>query len=288
MADEPIIDPIKAAKAQGAGADDLDPATTGGGNPAPAEPTNKAPVVEPTPEEKEATATEEAEKVAADKEAADKAAAEAAETPDDKPLDTDVWGSTGDDVGDSVLSMLQNSGITTDEAKSLMFDAIQAGDVTQIDKAALIEKVGKNKAALIMAGAENFISRSTAKAATIVAEVHTTVGGKDNWDAVTTWAKENVSETDMADYSSMIDAGGAKARFAAQELASRYNTDSKNTTLPTADAEIVGDGKATPTTRSTTRAEYVSELEKAYDTAASEAVIKEIKAARARGRAAGM
>jgi len=282
----------KAANAQGAGEEDLDPATTGGGNPAPAEPPkNKAEAeaaeaaeagTEPTEEEKaaaEAKAKEEAE-------AADKADAE--EEAEDKPLDTDVWGSTGDEVGDSVLTLLQNSGLTTEDAKAMLYDAVLDGDVTKIDRAALEAKVGKDKANLILAGTENFITRSKAKAETIVKDVHTTVGGKDNWDAVTTWAKANIAEAELSEYADLIDQGGAKARFAAQELVARYNGDSNNTTLQQGTVEITGDAKAAPSGEKLTKAQYVERLEQAYAKGATEAEIAAIKAARARGRAAGI
>ena len=48
-----------------------------------------------------------------------------------KDLDKGVWGDTGNDIGNSVLGMLQESGISTADAKALMFDAVQAGDVAR-------------------------------------------------------------------------------------------------------------------------------------------------------------
>lgn len=292
MTDKPdfMADPNKAVSAQGADDVDIDPAVDGGGNPAPPEP----------PKSKAEAEAREGKEDKGDK--ADDAAADSdddaenADNPDDnpdddakdKPLDTDVWGTTGDEVGDSVLSLLQNSGMTTEDAKSLMYDAVMEGDVTKIDREALEAKVGKANATLILAGTENFITRSKAKAETIVQEVHTAVGGKDNWDAVTTWANENVPEGELAEYREMIDAGGAKARFAAKELADRYNGDSNNTTLNSDNGEIAGDSKANTSGEKMTKAQYVAALEKAYDSGATEAEIKAIKAARARGRAAGI
>lgn len=287
----------KAAAAQGAGAADLDEAQGGGGNPAPADPPKnkaEADALEGKDDAKDDDAenddkTGDDEDKAKSDDASDDDDASKEDEAEDKPLDTDVWGTTGDEVGDSVLTLLQNSGMTTDDAKSLMYDAVKDGDVTKIDREALEAKVGKEKATLILAGAENFITRSKAKAETILTEVHTTVGGKDNWDAVTTWAKENVSEGDLAEYREMIDAGGAKARFAASELAARYNDDSNNTTLSTSETtEIVGDGKANTSGEKLTKTQYVEKLGAAYDRGASEAEIAEIKAARARGRAAGI
>lgn len=282
MADETTEVKDKAAAAVGADPErDTSESETTTGNPAPPPPSNEPPA-DDTPEEAEDT-TEGAEDTSEDAGEEDNS-----EDGEDKALDTDVWGTTGDEVGDAALTLIQNAGLTTDEAKAFLFDAVTEGDITKVDKDALTEKVGKDKATLILAGVENYVARSKAKAETIVQECHTAVGGEDNWNAVTTWAKENVSSEDMADYVDLIDAGGAKARFAAQELAARYNGDAKNTTLNADTAEIVGDSKAQTSARAISKAAYVAELEAAHASGASEAVINEINAARARGRAKGI
>lgn len=272
---EPVKDP--AAVAAGATAAATTPTIEGQPNTPPA-PSNTPPV------------DEAAQKAAAEKEAADKAAAEQAEAEaETKPLDTSVWGSTGNEVGDSVLELLQNSGMQPTDAKAILFDAVQAGDPTKIDRDALIEKVGKAKATLILAGVENYVSQTKATAQTILTAVHEATGGEQNWNTIRDWAVKNVPEAERAEYRDMIDAGGAKARFAAAELASRYNADPKNTTLTTAKTtEIIGDGKPNPTTRATTRAQYVEELDAAHKRGATPAEIAEINNARAAGRAKGI
>jgi hypothetical protein len=276
MTDTPIVD--KAAAAAGAGPDDLDNKTGLEGAPkAPPAPSNTPPVDEAAKAKAEADAAAKA----AEEEAAKKAAAD-----DAKPLDTTLWGSTGSEVGDSVLALLQNSGMQPTDAKALLYDAVTAGDPTKIDRDALIEKVGKDKATLILAGVENFVTQSKATAQTILTVVHESVGGEQNWTTVREWAKANIPEAERNEYADLIDAGGAKARFAAQELANRYNADTKNTTLTTPKTtEIIGDSKAQPTTRATTRAQYVAELEAAHKRGAKPAEIAEINSARAAGRA---
>lgn len=290
MADEntPVED--NAGAAQGATEADMDPATQGGGNPAPAEPPkNKAEAdaaqkAEDTPEDTKEGETPEDDAADPDKQEDD----DTSENDDDKPLDQDVWGTTGDEVGDNVLALLQNSGLSVDDAKSLMYDAVQGGDVTKIDRAALEARVGKRNASLIMAGTENFIHRNTKKAETILNEVHTSVGGKDNWDAVTSWARESLSEAELTGYRELIDAGGAKARFAAQDLANRFNGDSKNTTLNTSDAEITGDSRAASQSTALTKAQYIEAMTAADKRGATPTEIAEIRAARQRGRAKGI
>lgn len=278
----------KAAAAAGAGASDLSESTSGDGpNPPAAPPKNKEEAApEPTEDEKKQAEEEAAAKAKADAEAA------AEDTPsddlEDKPLDTDVWGSTGDEVGDSVLELIQNAGLSVEDAKALMFDAVKDGDLSQINEADLEAKVGKAKASLIMAGTRDFVSRSMAKAETITKEVHTAVGGEDNWNAVTTWAKTNVPADELTEYRDMIDAGGIKARFAATDLAKRYNSDDANTTLSAGKSEIVPDNKAPVSKQVLTRGQYHAAMKDAYERGATEAEINQIKADRARGRAQGI
>lgn len=278
-----VPDPNAAVKAAGATDADLSDKHSGNGPTPPPPPPNTPPV------------DDAAQKAAAEKEAADKAAAEKAEADakaaeaENKPLDTAVWGSTGDEVGDSVLELIQNSGLSVEETKALMYDAVKAGDPTKIDRDALVEKVGKAKATLILAGVENFVNTSKAKAQTILTEVHTTVGGEANWKQVTEWAKGNVAEAELAQYRTMIDAGGAQARFAAAELAAKYNGDSKNTTLTTAKTtELLGDGKPSSDIKPLTKAEYYAQIDAAYARRATQAEIDQINAARAAGRAKGL
>lgn len=301
MAD-PISEIDKSLAVQGA---DPDQANVGAqaakdkGNPTPTADNNDPPKdVVLTDEEKVAAAEKlEAEKVAkdaTDKEAKDKEEAEAKAKADAEkdvtPLDHEVWGTTGDEVADSVLEMLQNADVTPDEAKALMFDAVQAGDVSKIDVAALEEKVGKTKATLIMAGVTNFVAKKTARNSAIIGEIHAAAGGEENWTTMAAWGKENIPEAELSEYRAMIDTGGAQARFAVGEIAAKYNASDSNTTLPGAKTTpaLEGDGGSGKTARSISRAEYVTELTKAHRGNPTEAVLNEITAARHRGRAAGI
>lgn len=202
----------------------------------------------------------------------------------ERPLDTETWGTTGDTAGDSVMTLLQNADVSVDDAKSLMFDAVQSGDVSKIDKAALIEKVGATKAELVLAGVENYLRRATDKAASLLADVHTAVGGKENWTSVAAWAKANVAADALGEYKTLIDAGGAQARFAAGELLSLYNAAETNTTISLT-SSITPDASAAPNVRASTRAEYVKELQAAHkDPKSTPATFAAIQAARERGR----
>jgi len=204
-------------------------------------------------------------------------------------LDTDVWGTTNDEIGDSVLLVLQNSGIDVEEAKALIYDPLtQHGDPTKLDRDKLVEKVGKANANLVLAGIENFVSKNNAKNAEILNSVYEVAGGKDNWDKVSPWAKANLSETERNELSEMLDAGGAKAKFAATEIVNRFNQDPKNTSIGKS-TTFEGDSTAGTQLKATTRAEYVKQLEELYNSGnVTDAAVQAIQKSRLKGRKQGI
>lgn len=218
----------------------------GKGNPAPPAPQAKPPVDE---------------KAAADKAAADKAAADEAAKPDpNAPLDHAVWGDAGTDNGNAILTVLQNSGVGVDDAKALLFDAMVAGDVSKIDKAALEAKVGKANATIILTGVTNEIKGRQEAAQAIVSDLHTEVGGKENWTKVAEWATKNVAEADLNELRGMIDAGGRQAKLAARELKALYEKADGNSSLQHAET-LPGNNPPTPTYEALSGPQYVLKLE---------------------------
>lgn len=205
-----------------------------------------------------------------------------------EPEGADAWGDTGSEAGNDVLGMLQESGISTADAKALLFDAVQSGDLTKIDRAGLEEKVGKYAANIILRGTETFVKEQQTKADAIIADVHTAAGGSEQWGTVSNWAKSNIPEADLAEYRPMIDKGGAAARFAVSEIMGRYNADSNNTTLTTNTARAEATSVSPPASTATTRAEYVAALDKAHRRGASQKEIAAIQAQRNAGRKQGI
>ena len=246
------------------------------------------------------TPTAEEARVAAEKlaqEEAAKAEAEAKEAKEAKdketsPLDVEKWGTTGHEGGDAVLGLLQNAGLEPEQAKSLLFDAMQAGDLTKVDQAKLIEAIGADKAKLVMIGAKDFLEAKTTRNAGIVKDIQAVAGGEDNWKKVAAWAKADsgISDDQLAEYIGMIDNGGAQARFAASELVASYNKSDKNTTLETPGVTPVvdGDNSNTPGGRSLTRNEYAAEVAAAHRNGRvpPKSELDELSAARRRGRGA--
>jgi len=210
-------------------------------------------------------------------------------SPEEEPkADASVWGDTGSDLGNSVLGMLEDSGISTEDAKALLFDAVQAGDVTKIDVDALTAKVGKNAANIILSGTKGFIAENAAKNEVVITDVHAAAGGKDNWDNAAAWASSNMEDAALAEYRPMIDKGGAAARFAVSEILAAYNADGNNSTIAPSTPRAEGDSVSPPASTATTRAEYFAALEKANRRGASAKEVAAIQADRNRGRAKGL
>lgn len=206
------------------------------------------------------------------------------ETDDDTPLDTEAFGDTGSEVGNSVLQLLQNAGATPEEARSLLYDAVAKNDMSLIDQAALEDKVGKAKAAIILAGAKTVAADIAEQNKAIFKEVYSVVGDAAGWKKVRTWAEKNIPEAEQAEYNALIQRGGPAAKFAASELVSAYNGDSKNTEI-TDTPRYNADVDTSSSSEVLTAKEYYNRMaeatRKGLDTTA-------IKAARARGRKKGI
>ena len=250
----------------------------------------QAPSDQPVKEDDKSKEAGEAEDTQEDK--TDDKADDKTDDTDDKTsdeLDTTVWGSTGDEVGDSVLLVLQNSGISVEDAKALIYNPLtEHGDPTKLNKNALIEKVGKANANLVLAGIENFVSKNNTKNEAVLKDVYEIAGGKDNWEQVAPWAREKLSEADRKDYADMLDAGGAKAKFAAHEIIRLYNADTNNTSIGKT-TTLEGESPAGDQGEAITRIEYAERMDKLYRTGkASKAAIAEVQRARERGRKKGI
>lgn len=292
---------------------DLDKVTPAGGNAAPGSQTtdDDQPIIEnapteganpetkngPPPTNAERRAAKEA-KEAAEKEAADKKAADGeaeAGDPEDtsdeddaKELDTSVWGDAGDDVANSVLQTLQNSGVSTEDAKALLWDAVEAGDPSKVDRDALVDKVGKAKATLIMAGIENVTDRNNKRVAEVSSIAHESAGGEDNWKKATKWAIEKLPANELDELRGMLDKGGRQAKFAANEIVARYNDDPKNTSLTAGKAQLKPDAKGGVKVEGISRREYGVRLDKLHRKGGSEAEFNALRAQRQAGKKQGI
>lgn len=153
-----------------------------------------------------------------------------AEEPKDK-YDPEVWGDPGDPVARAALKTMANSDVTPDEARDLLWDAMEKSDPSLIDEAKLVEKLGEDSAALVMSSVRDVTTRHKAAVEAVNVQIEAAVGSQENWKAAAAWARDNLPENELNDLRGMINAGGSKSKFAIGEIVSKYNADPKNSTL---------------------------------------------------------
>ena len=183
--------------------------------------------------------------------------------PDDNTV-VEPWADAGTVGGNDTLTYLQGTGISQEDAKALLFEAVQTQDLSKIDKEKLAEKVGGEAAAnIIMRGMQSHIDELKAKAAEVLGILDAEVGGNANWQKIRTWAHGKLTKAEIAEYIGMIDKGGRFAKLAAKDLKERYvadgNSDPQNKEVtPNAN----GQGKVDNNTQPLSRREYFETLER--------------------------
>lgn len=260
----------------------------------------------------EAKQAEEAAKVEADK------AAEAAkqESPEDKAkreteeaaAATDKskepvteWAKSENREFNAAMNIMKASGMSPDDAETLFGSAATSGDLSKVDEAALIAKVGEDTATLIMAGFSKFIETESAAILENIRTVHESVGGSKNWDTMVTWARGKAKgDTEFAgtvkDLTAMMNSGNKmQASLASEKFMALYNGDPSNSTLNAQTDTVNVAGKpivpSNPTiTPLSARvyAEAVEDAQKNLRGADQAAKLRELSAGRAAGRKAGL
>lgn len=259
---------------EGVAASDLSQGQGTGGAPKAPEISNSAPAKEQTEEEKKAVADAEKAKIA-DAEAAAQLKTEdedkkTEEEKKDDVVDTE-YVSYNDEAADSVVSVLKESGVTAKEADAFFREAATTGDFTKIDSKSLIEKVGKEKANLIILGVKDYYTRLNAGLKESVDAVYEEVGGESNWTKVLNWAKEKAkADTAFAkrkeSLNAMFDLNPVAARAAAKELKGLYESDAGNSSL--VKTQVHGDSAATDANAKfepITRSDYLEKVKAAED-----------------------
>lgn len=175
--------------------------------------------------------------------------------------DYESWGETGTDVGNSVITVLEESGLAADKAKALLYDAVQAGDPSKIDEAALAEAMGSAaQARIVVSGIKSHIKEIADRAESIKQSLYGVVGSEDNWKTLSTWARENLSENDLADYIEMVGQGGRKATLAVRDLMEQYE-EAGNTSFDTSTVTPKTAKKTKSTVVPLSRREYYDQME---------------------------
>lgn len=237
-----------------------------------------------TPEEKTARETAEAE---AAKPAAEEGAAE--------------WLVTESKEFNASLSIMKAAGMTPEEAGALFDNAAQTGDLSTVDQAALIEQVGEDKAALVMAGFTQYVEAEGQAILARTKAAHDTVGGSENWQKMVSWARvkaagDTAFKAEVEGITEMLNSGNAMhSKMAADAFKNLYNADKTNSTI-TANAAAVEVNKTPvaptrPTIIPMSAMVYSDAIDTANRTlngAAREAKFAELRQQRALGRSQGL
>ena len=168
-------------------------------------------------------------------------------TGDSPELDTEIWGDWQSESLHSALRLVQNGGMSLDEAKSILYDPLVNGaDVSSIEKERLAEKIGADKANLVMIGIKDYVREQ--KAATDYAKELTVkvAGSADNWTKISAWANTHLDKAELAEYAQLVNSGGKKAEFAIRSITESYNTHPGNTSLGA--VTLKGDAPASKST----------------------------------------
>lgn len=271
-----------------------------------------------TPEEAAATA---AAKVKAEAEAAIKAAqdAEDKKTPEEKAADAEAkakadaeaadkkaedaknaeWMTTDSKEFNASIDLMRKSGMTPGETSEIFDAAINSNDLSKIDRATLVEKIGEDKAALVIAGFTQWSGQEGAAVLEQAKAIHDTVGGPENFAEMVTWARakaqgDEAFTKEINDLTEMMNGNPTQGKLAATEFQRMYNADATNTTLGAAKSvDILVPNKAAPAVTPATpinARQYAEGVQKAQkmNGVARVAAERELSRNRAAGRASGL
>lgn len=200
-------------------------------------------------------------------------AEETPETPEDEESDE------GDEDSESeynsydhpalkqAVTILEESGLAVEEANAIFSEAVETNDLSKIKKDALIEKIGKDKADVVLVLAESYYNTTFSAMEAIQTEVFSLTGGEDNFAAIKEWANEK-AKTDttfakeLAEIKEMIDTQKMRSvKAAITDLVDLYRQD-PDTTTP-ANLEVGDKAAGKTAAQPLTRADYISEINKA-------------------------
>lgn len=134
------------------------------------------------------------------------------------PLDAAVWGNIGHAGADEVLRMLQNSGLSTDDAVDLLGDAAMSRDPGKVDQKALTAKIGPRRAKAVMEGLEAFSRDMRPRDERISNDVYQHTNGPHNLQRLIAQAEAKMPWQQVQGYINEMGKGGASAQRAVEAL----------------------------------------------------------------------
>lgn len=150
------------------------------------------------------------------------------DVPDGSVVEYEATGDTGLDMA---LAFVGKAGLTGDHPA---MQAAANGDFT-ILKAVLAQKGTPGWEQYVKLGEDAYARTKTQeseKSAKLVALVHEVAGGKDEWEAIKTWAGANADPSEKAQINKLLNEGGLAAKGAVTYLVNAYNKANNVTVEP--------------------------------------------------------
>lgn len=142
----------------------------------------------------------------------------------EKPLDAAVWGSTGHAAADDALRMIQNVGLSTDDAQDLLLEAAMSRDPGKVDQKALTSKIGPRRTKALMRALETFSKDMRPKDQRISNEVYQHTNGPKALQRLIEQGNEKLSVSEMRLYILEMGKGGSSAQRAVENLQARVSS----------------------------------------------------------------
>lgn len=174
----------------------------------------------------------------------------------------------GDPSADAIVDIFKEAKIPVNQAKEIFAAVAETGDLSKMDTKKLTELLGESKAALVQIAAKDYFNKFTAQTQETVNSVYDSVGGKENYTKVQSWARQRAASDEafanqMQELNALFDLNKSAALMAAKELVKMYESDPKNSSLEI--KKVEGDAAASTQTPGTkmSRVEYFHAMEAA-------------------------
>lgn len=167
-----------------------------------------------------------------------------------------------------IVNILKDAKVSVEDAQALFLPAIESKDLSKLDKDAMIEKLGPEKAELVMIMATSYFKGRMAEVDAMTSQVHELAGGEEQWSNIRDWAGEKEKNDpefakELNEIRSLLSTETPRAiKAAVKELVELYTADPETTSK----ANLTVGDKAAGTTVSTeplSRLAYAQEVEKA-------------------------
>lgn len=186
------------------------------------------------------------------------------------------------------VNILKEAELPVDEANAIFAEAVETGDLTKINKDALVEKLGQDKADVVLVLAESYYNTQFSSMKAIQEQAYTLTGGEENFAAMKEWAADKAASDadfakDLKEFRAMIDTEQPRAVTAAiRELFSLYKND-PDTTIE-ADLEVGDSAASKQSVEPMSLMDYTNAIEKAHKDGTYEKVRESLWARRKAGK----